>query len=179
MSKGDGPFTVLALLCGLVAAPQSIVSRVLASPPFAALADLSFAIYLLHCAVCHVYTFVLGKMWYSEIERMQPSADAPLLNALDYFAVCALTTAVAYPVTRFVEPRVAAWLELQQLRSEKMQFQMLQLQNLTDVWRRPAQAVLLAQYSAAYASATEDLAKSEAEIGVEVYQAMSYAIAEP
>jgi len=37
----------------------------------------------------------------------------------------------------------------------------------------------LAQYSAAYASATDDLAKSEAEIGVEVYQAMSYAISEP
>lgn len=34
----------------------------------------------------------------------------------------------------------------------------------------------LAQYSAAYASATDDLAKSEAEIGVECYQAMSYAI---
>ena len=37
----------------------------------------------------------------------------------------------------------------------------------------------LAQYQAAYASATEDYAKSEAEIGVEVYQAMSFAIAEP
>lgn len=37
----------------------------------------------------------------------------------------------------------------------------------------------LAQYSAAYANATEDYAKSEAEIGVEVYQAMSYAIADP
>jgi len=37
----------------------------------------------------------------------------------------------------------------------------------------------LAQYSAAYANATDDYAKSEAEIGVEVYQAMSYAIAEP
>ena len=37
----------------------------------------------------------------------------------------------------------------------------------------------LAQYSAAYASATEDYAKSEAEIGVEVYSAMSYAISEP
>ena len=36
----------------------------------------------------------------------------------------------------------------------------------------------LAQYQAAYANATEDLAKAEAEIGVEVYQAMSYAIAE-
>ena len=36
----------------------------------------------------------------------------------------------------------------------------------------------LAQYSAAYASATEDLAKSEAEIGVEVYSALSYAISE-
>lgn len=37
----------------------------------------------------------------------------------------------------------------------------------------------LAQYSTAYANATDDLAKSEAEIGVEVYQAMSYAISEP
>ena len=37
----------------------------------------------------------------------------------------------------------------------------------------------LAQYTAAYASATEDLPKEEAMIGVEVYQAMSYAIAEP
>ena len=36
-----------------------------------------------------------------------------------------------------------------------------------------------AQYTAANASATEDLAKEEAMIGVEVYQAMSYAIAEP
>jgi F-type H+-transporting ATPase subunit delta len=37
----------------------------------------------------------------------------------------------------------------------------------------------LAQYTAAYASATEDLAKTEAEIGVSVYQAMSYAIDAP
>lgn len=37
----------------------------------------------------------------------------------------------------------------------------------------------LAQYSGAYASSTEDFAKAEAEIGVEVYQAMSYAINEP
>jgi len=36
----------------------------------------------------------------------------------------------------------------------------------------------LAQYSEAYASATDDLLKSEAEIGVEVYQSLSYAIAE-
>ena len=36
----------------------------------------------------------------------------------------------------------------------------------------------LAQYSAAYASANDDLAKSEAEIGVEVYSALSYAISE-
>ena len=36
----------------------------------------------------------------------------------------------------------------------------------------------LAQYSAAYANASEDLAKSEAEIGVEVYSALSYAISE-
>ena len=36
----------------------------------------------------------------------------------------------------------------------------------------------LAQYSAAYANATEDLAKAEAMIGVEVYQALSFAVAE-
>ena len=43
-----------------------------------------------------------------------------------------------------------------------------------------AQAVKtgLAQYSAAYASATDDYEKTEAEIGVEVYQAMSFAIAD-
>ena len=37
----------------------------------------------------------------------------------------------------------AAWLQLQQLRSEKIQFQMLQLQNLSDVWRCPAFVELL------------------------------------
>jgi len=36
----------------------------------------------------------------------------------------------------------------------------------------------LAQYQAAYEKATDDMVKSEAEIGVEVYQAMSYAISE-
>ena len=36
----------------------------------------------------------------------------------------------------------------------------------------------LAQYTAAYASAVEDYDKVEAEIGVEVYQAMSFAIAD-
>jgi len=36
----------------------------------------------------------------------------------------------------------------------------------------------LAQYQAAYASATDDVTKAEAEIGLEVYQAMSYAISE-
>jgi hypothetical protein len=34
------------------------------------------------------------------------------------------------------------------------------------------------RYTVAYASATDDMVKSEAEIGVEVYQAMSYAISE-
>ena len=47
----------------------------------------------------------------AEIEKLQTSTDAPILNALDYVAVCALTTALAYPVTRFVEPKVAAWLK--------------------------------------------------------------------
>lgn len=37
----------------------------------------------------------------------------------------------------------------------------------------------LAQYTAAAAAAADDLAKEEAMIGVSVYQAMSYAIAEP
>lgn len=36
----------------------------------------------------------------------------------------------------------------------------------------------LAQYQAAHAAATDDIAKAEAEIGVEVYSAMAYAIAE-
>ena len=36
----------------------------------------------------------------------------------------------------------------------------------------------LAQYQAAYAAATEDMDKTEAEIGVDCYQAMAYAIAE-
>ena len=105
------PFNTLALLCGLVAAPKSLVARALASPPFQLLAELSYAIYLLHCAVCHVYVFALGRTWYAEIEKLQTSPDAPILNALDYLAVCALTTALAYPVTRFVEPKVAAWLK--------------------------------------------------------------------
>ena len=34
----------------------------------------------------------------------------------------------------------------------------------------------LAQYQAAYAAATEDMEKTEAEIGVDCYQAMAYAI---
>ena len=51
------PFNTLALLCGLVAAPKSLIARALASPPFQLLAEMSYAIYLLHCAVCHVYVF--------------------------------------------------------------------------------------------------------------------------
>ena len=34
----------------------------------------------------------------------------------------------------------------------------------------------LAQYQAAYASATDDTEKSEAEIGVDCYQAMAYSL---
>ena len=47
--------------------------------------------------------------------------------------------------------RVAAWLQLQQMRSEKMQFKMLQMQDLADVWRRPAFLHLLKNYSGALA----------------------------
>lgn len=36
----------------------------------------------------------------------------------------------------------------------------------------------LAQYTEAYANATDDLLKAEAEIGLDVYQALSFSIAQ-
>ena len=50
-------------------------------------------------------------------------------------------------VDRGVPCDVAAWLQLQQIRSEKVQFQMLQLQNLGDIWRNPAFRTLLSEFS--------------------------------
>ena len=105
------PFNVLALVCGLVAAPRSLVARVLASPPLVMLGDLSYAMYLLQVAVITAYTFAFDKKWGGEFETLQASPTADVLDATDYALVVVLCAALAYPVTRWVEPRVAAWLE--------------------------------------------------------------------
>ena len=105
------PFNVLALVCALVVAPSSLVARLLVSPPLALLAELSYAIYMLHYGVLIVYVWLFGKRWESEYERLEASVDAPALDVLDYAAVVLLCTGLAYPVTRWVEPRVAAWLK--------------------------------------------------------------------
>lgn len=104
------PFNVLALVCGIIAAPHSLVARTLASPPLAQLAELSYAIYLLHYGIITAYVHVLGKRWEPEYERLQASADATVLDSIDYCAVVLLSTVLAYPVTHWLEPRVAAWL---------------------------------------------------------------------
>jgi peptidoglycan/LPS O-acetylase OafA/YrhL len=105
------PFNVLALVCGLVRAPQSLVARFLTSPPLAKLADLSYAMYLLHYGVVTLYVFAFNKKWSTEWELLQSSEDASALNPLDYGAVVLLVTALAYPVTHWIEPRVATWLK--------------------------------------------------------------------
>ena len=102
---------MIALVCGLVAAPQSLVARLLASPPFALCADLSYAMYLLHYGIITLYVFVFDKGWETEWERLQASADASALGRLDYVAIVLLSAALAYPVTRWVEPSVAIWLK--------------------------------------------------------------------
>ena len=100
---------MLALICGLVSAPHSLMGRLLSSPPLRLLADLSYATYLLHCSVITMYAFVFQKRWDAEYERLEAYQGAPHLDALDYAAVVLLSTALAYPVTVYVEPRVAAW----------------------------------------------------------------------
>ena len=105
------PFNVLALVCGLVAAPHSLVARLLASPPLAKLSELSYAMYLLHYGVITLYVFVFNKKWATGWEPLQASEDATALSALDYGAVVFLSTALAHPVTAWAEPRVATWLE--------------------------------------------------------------------
>ena len=105
------PFNLLGLLCALVRAPRSLVSRLLASRPLALLAKLSYAMYLLQYGVITAYARLLDKDWHTaEWERLQASADATPLDARDYVAVVLLSAALAYPVTYFVEPRIAAWL---------------------------------------------------------------------
>ena len=104
------PFNVLALVCGLVAAPRSLLARLLASPPLAQLAELSYAVYLLHNGVVTAYVFAFDKRWEAEMERLQVSHRSAPLDARDYCAVVLCTTALAYPVTRWLEPRVASWL---------------------------------------------------------------------
>tara|TARA_B110001452_G_scaffold220860_1_gene193214 strand:+ start:774 stop:2294 length:1521 start_codon:yes stop_codon:yes gene_type:complete len=104
------PFNVLALVCSLVRAPSSLIARALASPPLAKLAELSYAIYLLHVGVVIVYVWACDKRWIGETEALIASRDASALDAADYGRVVLLSTALAYPVTRWVEPRVATWL---------------------------------------------------------------------
>ena len=104
------PFNVIALICGLIRAPHSLVARLSMSAPLVLLADLSYAIYLLHYGILTVFVFVFKKRWEAEYERLQATADAPALNALDYVAVVFLSTALAYPATYWIEPRVASWL---------------------------------------------------------------------
>jgi len=103
------PFTELSLICGLVRAPQSLLARILASPPLAKLAELSYAMYLLHVGVIMLYTFVCDKRWIGESEMLQASEGATALNAYDYGATVFLSITLAYPVTRWIEPRVAVW----------------------------------------------------------------------
>ena len=104
------PFNTLALLCGLVAAPR-------VSSPAPCIAALPTArrnvVRHLPPALRRLPRLRLrvGQDVVRRDREAQTSVDAPILNALDYLAVCALTTALAYPVTRFVEPKVAAWLK--------------------------------------------------------------------
>lgn len=105
------PFNVVALFCGLVAAPRSLLARLLASRPFQELAQLSYAIYLLHESVLTLYVFAFDRIWMTAYERLErPSDGAMPVGAHDYFAIVLLTTALAYPVTHWLEPRVASWL---------------------------------------------------------------------
>ena len=104
------PFNVLALICSLVASPHSLVSRFLSSPPLTILGELSYAMYLLQVGVITAYTFAFDKSWGGEIELLQASPNAEALNAMDWVAVVLICTGLAYPVTHWIEPRVATWL---------------------------------------------------------------------
>jgi len=103
------PFNLLALIYGLVSAPESLVARFLASPALAMFADLSYAMYLLHVPIATVYVRIFDKKWEAEFELLQASNEASALNRIDYGAVVLLSIALAYPVTCWIEPRVAMW----------------------------------------------------------------------
>lgn len=104
------PFNVLALICSLVASPHSLVARFLSSPPLTILGELSYAMYLLQVGVITAYTFAFDKSWGGEIELLQASPSAEALNVMDWVAVVLICTGLAYPVTHWIEPRVATWL---------------------------------------------------------------------
>ena len=68
--------------------------------------------------------------------------------------------------------RVAAWLQLQQMRSEKMQFKMLQLQNLADVWRKPAFRFLAGDVGDDYGHYSRAMGRDE-EVLVDTLRALA------
>ena len=105
------PFNVLALVVGLVEAPQSCIARLLSSPPLLALADLSYAIYLIHSAVIIFYVFTFDKRWEGMWEALIASPGAEPLGTHDYACIVVLSVALAYPVTHWIEPSVARLLE--------------------------------------------------------------------
>ncbi len=107
------PFTTLALIGGLVSAPTSLVSRALASRPAVELAELSYAMYMLHWGIITVYVRAVGKTWPGLYQNCDEDAlfECKLseLDAFDYAAVVLLSVLLAYPVQRWLEPRVARW----------------------------------------------------------------------
>jgi len=64
--------------------------------------------YLLHWAVITVYVYVVRKEW---MDLGAKRGGNGRLDARDYGVVVAATVALAYPVTRWVEPPVARWLQ--------------------------------------------------------------------
>ena len=107
------PFNVLAIISGLIMAPDSMLSRLLASKPFLVFADLSYAMYLLHWGVITLYVVLLDKDWISIYG--DPLADDDdyenELYASDFVLVVLITTVLAFPVTKWLEPAVRAWLK--------------------------------------------------------------------
>lgn len=106
------PFNVLAIICGLVMAPESMVSKLLASKPLLVLADLSYAMYLLHWGVITLYVVFTDKQWISI--HGNPFGDDDFESEItvpDFFLVVAITTGISFPVTKWVEPAVRAWVK--------------------------------------------------------------------
>lgn len=75
----------------------------------------------------------------SDGEAASSEADAEVAADADANTKKAADWPDTHLFRRTVLPRrVAAWLQLQQMRSERMQYKMLQLQNLANIWRKPA-----------------------------------------